>query len=89
MVRDHHSSQLPHYFGCGRAPRVSRLQSTPHSNDEKRTALTAIISQRSSFGVVLAVPMLHWIIVNHSRHWAFGALGVVALSLGDRLVNHE
>jgi len=33
--------------------------------------------------------MLHWIIVNHSRHWAFGALGVVALSLGDRLVNHE
>ena len=28
-------------------------------------------------GVILAVPALNWIIVNHSWHYAFGALGVV------------
>jgi MFS family permease len=47
--------------------------------DEKRTLPTAIISQGSAFGVILAVPALNWIIVNHSWHWAFGALGVVGL----------
>jgi len=29
--------------------------------------------------VILAVPALNWIIVNHSWHYAFGALGVVGL----------
>lgn len=47
--------------------------------DEKRTLPTAIISQGSAFGVILAVPALNWIIVNHSWHWAFFALGVVGL----------
>src|ERR1700750_2575052 len=47
--------------------------------DEKRTLPTAILSQGSAFGVVLAVPALNWIIVNHSWHYAFGALGVVGL----------
>jgi MFS family permease len=47
--------------------------------DEKRTLPTAIISQGSAFGVILAVPALNWIIVNHSWHWAFGALGVAGL----------
>jgi MFS family permease len=47
--------------------------------DEKRTLPTAIISQGSAFGVILAVPALNWIIVNHSWHYAFGALGVVGL----------
>ena len=47
--------------------------------DEKRTLPTAIISQGSAFGVILAVPALNWIIVNHSWHWAFGALGIVGL----------
>jgi MFS family permease len=47
--------------------------------DEKRTLPTAILSQGSAFGVVLAVPALNWVIVNYSWHYAFGALGVVGL----------
>jgi MFS family permease len=40
---------------------------------------TAILSQGSAFGVIIAVPALNWVIVNHSWHYAFGALGVVGL----------
>ena len=47
--------------------------------DEKRTLPTAILSQGSAFGVILAVPVLNWVIVNYSWHYAFGALGVVGL----------
>ena len=47
--------------------------------DEKRTLPTAILSQGSAFGVIIAVPALNWVIVNHSWHMAFGALGVVGL----------
>src|ERR1700716_2498805 len=47
--------------------------------DEKRTLPTAVLSQGSAFGVILAVPALNWVIVNHSWHYAFGALGVVGL----------
>ncbi|HUN95579.1 MAG TPA: MFS transporter [Bradyrhizobium sp.] len=47
--------------------------------DEKRTMPTAILSQGSAFGVILAVPALNWVIVNHSWHAAFGALGVAGL----------
>jgi MFS transporter, ACS family, D-galactonate transporter len=45
--------------------------------DAKRTLPTAILSQGSAFGVILAVPALNWIIVNYTWHWAFGALGIV------------
>jgi MFS family permease len=47
--------------------------------DEKRTLPTAILSQGSAFGVIVAVPALNWVIVNHSWHYAFGSLGVVGL----------
>ena len=47
--------------------------------DEKRVLPTAILSQGSAFGVILAVPALNWVIVNHSWHYAFGALGMVGL----------
>jgi MFS family permease len=47
--------------------------------DEKRTLPTAVLLQGSAFGVILAVPALNWVIVNHSWHYAFGALGVVGL----------
>src|SRR6201987_6092032 len=47
--------------------------------DEKRTMPTAILSQGSAFGVIIAVPALNWLIVNYSWHYAFGALGVVGL----------
>jgi MFS family permease len=47
--------------------------------DEKRTLPTAILSQGSAFGVILAVPALNWVIVHYSWHHAFGVLGVVGL----------
>lgn len=47
--------------------------------DQKRTLPTAILAQGSAFGVIIAVPALNWVIVNHSWHYAFGALGVVGL----------
>src|SRR4051812_27133681 len=47
--------------------------------DEKRTLPTAILSQGSAFGVIIAVPALNWLIVNYSWHYAFGALGAVGL----------
>src|SRR6476619_7034600 len=48
-------------------------------HDEKRTLPTAILSQGSAFGVILAVPALNWVIVNYSWHYAFGVLGVIGL----------
>jgi len=50
--------------------------------DEKRTLPTAILSQGSAFGVILAVPALNWVIVNYSWHYAFGVLGIVGLMWG-------
>ena len=47
--------------------------------DEKRTLPTAVLSQGSAFGIILAVPALNWVIVNYSWHYAFGALGIVGL----------
>src|SRR5690242_13028400 len=47
--------------------------------DEKRTLPIAILSQGSAFGVIIAVPALNWVIINHSWHYAFGALGVAGL----------
>jgi MFS family permease len=47
--------------------------------DEKRTLPTAILSQGSAFGAIIAVPALNWVIVHYSWHYAFGALGVVGL----------
>jgi MFS family permease len=47
--------------------------------DEKRTLPTAVLSQGSAFGIILAVPALNWLIVNYNWHYAFGALGIVGL----------
>src|SRR5215470_17684183 len=47
--------------------------------DEKRTLPTAILTQGSAFGVILAVPALNFLIVHYSWHHAFGVLGVVGL----------
>ncbi len=47
--------------------------------NEKRTLPTAVLSQGSAFGVILAVPALNWLIVHYSWHYAFGALGIAGL----------
>ncbi|WP_407115608.1 MFS transporter [Bradyrhizobium sp. LMG 9283] len=68
-------------LGAGEGPAASVAMHALYKwfPDEKRTLPTAVLSQGSAFGVILAVPALNWIIVNHSWHYAFGALGVVGL----------
>src|SRR3954468_5825993 len=68
-------------LGAGEGPAFSVATHAVYKwfPDEKRTLPTAILSQGSAFGVILAVPALNWIIVNHTWHYAFGALGVVGL----------
>jgi len=68
-------------LGAGEGPAFSVAAHSVYKwfPNEKRTLPTAILSQGSAFGVILAVPALNWVIVNHSWHYAFGALGVVGL----------
>src|SRR4051812_10741611 len=68
-------------LGAGEGPAFSVATHAVYKwfPDEKRTLPTAILSQGSAFGVILAMPALNWIIVHHSWHYAFGALGVVGL----------
>src|SRR5271154_3645585 len=68
-------------LGAGEGPAFSVAAHSIYKwfPDEKRTLPTAILSQGSAFGVILAVPALNWLIVNYSWHYAFGALGVVGL----------
>jgi sugar phosphate permease len=47
--------------------------------DSLRGLPTAVIAQGSAFGVIIAVPLLNWIIETYSWHWAFGALGIAGL----------
>jgi MFS transporter, ACS family, D-galactonate transporter len=47
--------------------------------DSLRAMPTAIIAQGSTVGVIVAVPVLNWIIVRYSWHWAFAALGLAGL----------
>ncbi|KRQ13790.1 MFS transporter [Bradyrhizobium manausense] len=68
-------------LGAGEGPAASVAMHAIYKwfPDEKRALPTAVLTQGSAFGVILAVPALNWIIVNHSWHYAFGALGVIGL----------
>jgi len=68
-------------LGAGEGPAVAVTTHAIYKwfPDEKRGLPTAVLSQGSAFGVILAVPALNWVIVNYSWHYAFGALGVVGL----------
>src|SRR3954467_2045402 len=68
-------------LGAGEGPAFSVAAHAVYKwfPDEKRTLPTAILSQGSAFGVILAVPALNWVIVNYSWHHAFGVLGTVGL----------
>jgi MFS family permease len=65
--------------GEGPAPSVAMHAIYKWFPDEKRTLPTAVLNQGSTFGVILAVPALNWVVINHSWHYAFGALGLVGL----------
>jgi MFS family permease len=46
---------------------------------DRRTLPAAVISQGSSVGVVLALPLLNILVVSLSWHWAFGVIGLLTL----------
>jgi len=48
--------------------------------NELRTLPTAVIAQGAGIGIMVALPLLNWIIVRHSWHWAFGVLGITGLA---------
>jgi MFS transporter, ACS family, D-galactonate transporter len=48
--------------------------------NELRTLPTAIVAQGGGMGVLVALPLLNWVIVNYSWHWAFGVLGIAGLA---------
>jgi MFS family permease len=45
--------------------------------NELRTLPTAIVTQGGAIGVMVSLPLLNWVIVHYSWHWAFGVLGIV------------
>jgi MFS family permease len=47
--------------------------------NELRTLPTAVIVQGGAIGVMVALPLLNWVIVRWTWHWAFGSLGLVSL----------
>jgi MFS family permease len=47
--------------------------------NELRTLPTAVIVQGGAIGVMVALPLLNWVIVRWTWHWAFGSLGLVGL----------
>src|SRR5271170_1375082 len=48
--------------------------------NELRTLPTAIVAQGAGIGIMVALPLLNWVIVHYSWHWAFGVLGFVGLA---------
>ena len=45
-----------------------------------RTLPTAIVTQGGAIGVMISLPLLNWVIVHYSWHWAFGVLGIAGLA---------
>jgi MFS family permease len=48
--------------------------------NELRTLPTAIVAQGGGIGILVALPLLNWVIVHYSWHWAFGVLGIAGLA---------
>jgi len=48
--------------------------------NELRTLPTAVIAQGAGIGIMVALPLLNWVIVRYSWHWAFGVLGITGLA---------
>jgi ACS family D-galactonate transporter-like MFS transporter len=48
--------------------------------NELRTLPTSVVSQGAGVGVVIAIPVLSYVIDRFSWHWAFGLLGIAGLA---------
>ena len=68
-------------LGIGEGPAASVAAHAVYKwfPDAKRTIPTALLSQGSAVGVIVALPALNWLVIHVSWHWAFGALGIVGL----------
>jgi len=68
-------------LGAGEGPAVPVALHSAYKwfPNELRTLPTAVIVQGGAVGIMVALPLLNWIIVHYSWHWAFGALGVAGL----------
>ena len=49
--------------------------------NELRTLPTAIVAQGAGIGIMVALPLLNWVIVRYSWHWAFGVLGIAGAAV--------
>jgi MFS transporter, ACS family, D-galactonate transporter len=47
--------------------------------NELRTLPTSIVAQGAAVGILVALPLLNWVVVHYSWHWAFGSLGIAGL----------
>jgi ACS family D-galactonate transporter-like MFS transporter len=48
--------------------------------NQLRTLPTAIVAQGAGIGIMVALPLLNWVIVHYSWHWTFGVLGIAGLA---------
>jgi len=68
-------------LGAGEGPAVPVALHSAYKwfPNELRTLPTAVIVQGGAVGIMVALPLLNWVIVRYSWHWAFGALGIAGL----------
>jgi MFS family permease len=71
-------------LGAGEGPAIPAALHATYKwfHNELRTLPTALVVQGGALGVMVALPLLNWIIVRYTWHWAFGALGIVGLAWG-------
>ncbi len=65
--------------GEGPAAPVALHSAYKWFSNELRTLPTALVLQGSALGIMVALPVLNWVILHHSWHWAFGVLGIAGL----------
>jgi MFS transporter, ACS family, D-galactonate transporter len=68
-------------LGAGEGPAVPVALHSAYKwfPNELRTLPTAVIVQGGAVGIMVALPLLNWVIVDYSWHWAFGVLGIAGL----------
>ncbi len=69
-------------LGAGEGPAypVSLHSTYKWFPNELRTLPTAVVAQGAGIGIMVALPLLNWVIVHFSWHWAFGVLGIAGLA---------
>jgi ACS family D-galactonate transporter-like MFS transporter len=69
-------------LGAGEGPAypVALHAAYKYFPNELRTLPTAVVAQGAGVGIMVALPVLNWVIVHASWHWAFGVLGLAGLA---------